>query len=241
MNLKRNGCFLVTFFFILNSANLKAQEAGQPEEKVSLRQNASITQHNVEIAGNILQYTATAGTIPLSDENGKTLANVFFVAYTKDGVKDVSQRPLLFSFNGGPGAASVWLHLGLLGPRRVLLDDKGFGLPPPYKLVNNEYSILDVADLVFIDPVSTGYSRAVSDIDPKQFHGFTEDIESVGEFIRLYITRYKRWDSPKFLIGESYGARRACGRPIRTSSRQCGNVLKRNHTRIYGKDGNRLC
>ncbi len=207
MKLNKIGYIFITFFIILNSSNLKAQEATHPEENA----NASTTHHKVEIAGNMLQYTATAGTIPLTDEKGKTLANIFFIAYTKDGVNDISKRPLLFSFNGGPGAASVWLHLGLLGPRRVFLDDKGFGFPPPYKLVNNEYSILDVADLVFIDPVSTGYSRAVSDIDPKKFHGLIEDMVSVGDFIRLYITRYKRWDSPKFLLGESYGARRAAG------------------------------
>ena len=171
----------------------------------------STTQHSVEIAGRTLQYTATAATIPLTDQVGKTMAHVFFIAYEKDGVDDPRIRPLLFSFNGGPGAASTLMHMGLLGPRRALLDDDGFQLEPPYQLVNNEYSALDVADLVFIDPVSTGYSRAVPDVDPKQFHGFREDLESVGEFIRLYVTRYKRWDSPKFLIGESYGSRRAAG------------------------------
>ena len=101
----------------------------------------------------------------------------------------MGRRPITFSFNGGPGSSSVWLHLGLLGPRRVLMYDEGNALPPPYKLIENEYSLLDNSDLVFIDPVSTGYSRAVPGEDPKQFHGFKEDIESVGEFIRLYITR----------------------------------------------------
>ena len=140
----------------------------------------STTQHSVEIAGRTLQYTATAATIPLTDQVGKTMAHVFFIAYEKDGVDDPRIRPLLFSFNGGPGAASTLMHMGLLGPRRALLDDDGFQLEPPYQLVNNEYSALDVADLVFIDPVSTGYSRAVPDVDPKQFHGFREDLESVS-------------------------------------------------------------
>lgn len=211
MKLKKLVNILITFLFILSSANLLTQETRYSERKTSSRQDASITHRTVKIGGRTLKYTATAGTIPLKDENGKTLADVFFIAYMKDGVQDVSQRPLLFSFNGGPGSASVWMHLGLLGPRRVLLDDEGFRHQPPYKLVNNEYSVLDVADLVFIDPVSTGYSRAAPGVDPKQFHGYKEDIESVGEFIRLYITRYKRWDSPKFLIGESYGSRRASG------------------------------
>ena len=133
------------------------------------------------------------------------------MAYTRDGVEDKTKRPLTFSFNGGPGSSSVWLHLGLLGPRRVLLDDDGFAYPPPYRLVDNAYSLLDHTDLVFIDPVSTGFSRAVPGEKPKQFHGFKKDIESVGDFIRLYTTRYQRWTSPKFLIGESYGTTRAAG------------------------------
>jgi carboxypeptidase C (cathepsin A) len=116
-----------------------------------------------------------------------------------------------FSFNGGPGSASIWLHMGALGPKRVLMTEKGESLPPPYKMADNEYSWLDETDLVFVDPVSTGYSRAASGEDPKQFHGYTEDIASVGDFIRLYTTRYQRWPSPKFLVGESYGTTRASG------------------------------
>lgn len=171
----------------------------------------SVTQHSVDIGGRSLRYTATAGTLPLTSPQGETLAHVFFMAYEQEGATDPGSRPILFAFNGGPGSASVWLHLGLLGPRRVLFDDEGFQLEPPYRLVNNEYSALDVADLVLIDPVSTGYSRAMSGVDPKQFHGFQEDLDAVGEFIRLYLTRYNRWDSPKFLMGESYGSRRAAG------------------------------
>ncbi len=144
-------------------------------------------------------------------EGEKPRASIFFVAYVRDGVEDKRKRPLTFSFNGGPGSSSVWLHLGLLGPRRVLLDDEGFAYPPPYALVDNNYSLLDHTDLVFIDPVSTGFSRVVPGEKPRQFHGFKRDIESVGDFIRLYTTRYQRWTSPKFLIGESYGTTRAAG------------------------------
>jgi carboxypeptidase C (cathepsin A) len=144
-------------------------------------------------------------------EGEKPRASIFFVAYTRDDIEEQHKRPLTFSFNGGPGSSSVWLHLGLLGPRRVLLDDEGFAYPPPYKLVDNALSLLDLTDLVFIDPVSTGFSRAVPGEKPKQFHGFKKDIESVGDFIRLYTTRYQRWTSPKFLIGESYGTTRAAG------------------------------
>ncbi|HEX6385108.1 MAG TPA: peptidase S10 [Anaerolineae bacterium] len=187
--------------------------------KVEPKDEIAVTQHAVTINGREVKYTATAGTIVLKEEEEKdekaegekAKATVFFVAYSRDDVEDVSQRPLTFSFNGGPGSSSVWLHLGVLGPRRVMAGDEGNLLPPPYRLVDNDYSVLDVTDLVFIDPVSTGFSRAVPGEKPKQFHDFKKDIESVGEFIRLYTTRYQRWTSPKFLIGESYGTTRAGG------------------------------
>ncbi len=181
------------------------------------------TRHTIVIDGQEISYTVVCGTLVLKEESEKkgekegesegqkARASIFFVAYTRDGVEDIQKRPLTFSFNGGPGSSSVWLHLGLLGPRRVLLDDDGFAYPPPYRLVDNAYSLLDHTDLVFIDPVSTGYSRAVPGEKPKHFHGFKKDIESVGDFIRLYTTRYQRWTSPKFLIGESYGTTRAAG------------------------------
>ncbi len=176
-----------------------------PEEKIVQ------TKHSLKIGGQEIKYTATAGTILLKLEDGTPKASIFYVAYTKDDVSDASQRPLTFSFNGGPGSASVWLHLGLLGPRRVQMGDAGALLPPPYKLVDNDVSLLDISDLVFIDPVSTGYSRAVPGETPQQFHGVTPDVESVADFIRLYTTRNKRWSSPKFLAGESYGTTRAAG------------------------------
>jgi carboxypeptidase C (cathepsin A) len=128
-----------------------------------------------------------------------------------DGVRDPSKRPLTFSFNGGPGSSSVWLHMGVLGPRRVLLKGDGELPKPPFKMVDNVFSILDETDLVFIDPMSTGYSRPVEGEKPKEWHGFKKDIESVGDFIRLYTTRYNRWLSPKFLVGESYGTTRSAG------------------------------
>ena len=171
----------------------------------------SVTDHEITIGGKLIKYRATAGYLVLKDEKDKPRANIFFTAYTKLGETDPAKRPLTFSFNGGPGSSSVWLHLGALGPKRVVMTDKGESLPPPYKWVDNEFSWLDQTDLVFIDPVSTGYSRAAKDVDPKQFHGFTGDIESVGEFIRLWTTRNQRWASPKFLVGESYGTTRAAG------------------------------
>jgi carboxypeptidase C (cathepsin A) len=169
------------------------------------------TEHKILVNGTELSYTATTGTLVMKDEIGKAKATIFFIAYTKQDVDDVSTRPLTISFNGGPGSSSVWLHLGLLGPRRVISGDVDKLLPPPYRLTDNEHTLLSVSDLVFIDPVSTGYSRPAQGEEAKQFHGVEKDIESVGEFIRLYVTRYKRWRSPKYLIGESYGTTRAAG------------------------------
>lgn len=169
------------------------------------------TKHSITIKGQLISYTATTGYLQLATEEGKPKANIFFVAYTKDGVADQRKRPMTYTFNGGPGSSSVWLHMGIIGPKRVLMSDKGDVLPPPYRYVDNEYSWLDKTDMVFLDPVTTGYSRAVTGENDKQFHGYEEDIQSMGEAIRLYATRYDRWQSPKFLAGESYGTTRAAG------------------------------
>jgi carboxypeptidase C (cathepsin A) len=202
-------------------------ETKQPEtkpeekkEKPEVKDNIVVTQHSVTISGEEVKYTVTTGTIILKEETPdrekdfegeKPKAQFFFIAYTKDGVDDPAARPLTFSFNGGPGSSSVWLHLGVLGPRRVVMTYEGDLPKPPYQLTDNEFSLLDKTDLVFIDPVSTGFSRPAEGQKAKEFHGFKKDIESVGDFIRLYTTRYNRWLSPKFLIGESYGTTRASG------------------------------
>ena len=169
------------------------------------------TTHTVSIGGKDVEYTATAGRLVLTEEEGKKKASFFFVSYARTKVKDTANRPIVFAFNGGPGSSSVWLHLGALGPRRVLMDDEGMPFPPPGRLVDNKHSILDVADLVFVDPVGTGFSRAIPNEDVKSFHHFKKDIEAVGEFIRVYLTRHQRWGSPKFLAGESYGTTRSAG------------------------------
>ena len=195
----------------------KESEETKDEEKNSdiPEDKLSVTHHSVTIKGEEICYTATTGTLILKEEvdkeGEKPKAAVFFIAYTRDDVEDPSTRPITFSFNGGPGSSSVWLHLGVLGPRCVKPDEDGELPQPPYQLTNNECSILDKTDLVFIDPVSTGFSRAVAGEEAKQFHSFKRDIESVGDFILLYLGRYKRWASPKFLIGESYGTTRAGG------------------------------
>jgi carboxypeptidase C (cathepsin A) len=197
------------------------KEAPKPREP---KEELVKTQHSVTINGQKLDYTAVAGTILLRDNEEKPTAAIFYIAYTRDDVKDVARRPVTFSFNGGPGSSSVWLHLGLLGPRRVLLKEDGSSLPPPYKLVDNEFSLLDETDLVFIDPVSTGYSRAVKPDDAKKFHSVESDLNSVANFIRLYTTRNNRWGSPKFIIGESYGTTRAAGLSGELRERQRMNV-----------------
>ena len=206
------------------------KEATAPMEEPTL----SVTAHSVTVGGKTIKYHATAGYILLKDEPKKPLegaaegsgaaadaettkdglkpkAKVFFVAYTLDDVADPSTRPLTFCFNGGPGSSSIWLHLGALAPRRARLTDEGEAPLPPSTLVDNESTWLDETDLVFIDPVSTGFSRPVPKESAQQFHGLKEDIASVGDFIRLYTSRNARWLSPKFIAGESYGTTRAAG------------------------------
>jgi len=156
-------------------------------------------------------YRATAGNLVLMDADDNPSASIFFVSYTRTDVENPEKRPVMFCFNGGPGSSAVWLHLGAFGPRRVLLEKDGLPTRPPYGITNNVYSILDVTDLVFIDPVSTGYSRAIPPDQGKKFHSIKTDIESVGDFIRRYVTRFERWGSPKFVAGESYGGLRAAG------------------------------
>ena len=187
----------------------KEKDQKSPEKPVKEEKPPVVTHHEIKIDGKPFRYTATTGYMPMKDESGKLKANIFFIAYAKEGAS--TRRPVTFTFNGGPGSSSVWLHLGAVGPKRVLMTDEGQPLPPPYRLVDNDSTWLSFTDLVFIDPVTTGYSRPAQGEKPEQFHGVEEDIQSVGEFIRLYATRYARWASPKFLAGESYGTTRAAG------------------------------
>jgi carboxypeptidase C (cathepsin A) len=186
-----------------DAASNEAKPAEPPPER-TVETKASVT-----IRGTKVAYTATAGTYTLSDDDAKPKASVFFVSYTRDGTKDPADRPVLFAFNGGPGSSSVWLHLGVFGPRRVVLGEADAGTAPPFRLVDNDHSVLDLVDIVFVDPVSTGYSRPLEGEDREQFHGVSEDVEWMAEFIRLWTTRAGRWASPKYLAGESYGTARA--------------------------------
>jgi len=170
-----------------------------------------VTKHSIMVDGRKLDYAAEAGMLPLLKEDGAARASVFYVAYTLDPAADPAKRPILFCFNGGPGASAVWLHLGGLGPRRAQVNEDGTLPPPPFELVDNDATALRATDLVFVDPVSTGYSRAAKDEKPEQFFGKDPDIEAIAEFIRLYTSRHERWRSPKYLCGESYGVFRAAG------------------------------
>ena len=170
-----------------------------------------LTTNTVTMSGQVVTYVAETGMLPLLKPDGTPRASVFYIAYTVQGQTNAAARPVVYCFNGGPGSSSVWLHIGGLGPRRVKMNEDGTLPKPPFGLVDNEYSLLRAADLVFIDPVATGYSRAAKDEKPEQFFGQTEDVDSVGEFIRLWTMRHQRWLSPKYLCGESYGVFRAAG------------------------------
>jgi carboxypeptidase C (cathepsin A) len=171
---------------------------------------AVVTHHQITVDGKALKYTATAGRLPIKRGDGKIEAEMFYVAYTLDG-QEAAARPLTFAFNGGPGSASIWLHMGALGPRRVLLQPDGFMPPAPYRMQDNPYTLLDKSDLVLIDAIGTGYSRAADQEMLKKFWGVKGDIEAFSEFVRLYISRNERWASPLFILGESYGTTRAAG------------------------------
>ena len=168
------------------------------------------THHQITVDGKLLKYTASAGRLPIKRGDGRIEAEMFYVAYTLDG-QDAAKRPLTFAFNGGPGSASIWLHMGALGPKRVVLQPDGFMPPAPYHMEDNPYTLLDKSDLVLIDAIGTGFSRAADSELFKKFWGVKGDIEAFSEFIRLYITRNERWSSPLFILGESYGTTRAAG------------------------------
>jgi carboxypeptidase C (cathepsin A) len=205
----------ITMNTVLQTPVYSTQEAAdaakqnQALSEKSYVENASITNHSLSINGKSISYTAVAGYMPIKNDANKRIAKIFFIAYTKDNKQNDSQRPITFAFNGGPGSSAIWLHMGALGPRRVVLADEGTALPKSYKLVDNEYTWLDFTDIVFVDPVGTGYSRTTDDINPQQFYNMNEDVKIMGEFVRLYVTEYQRWLSPKYIAGESYGTTRA--------------------------------
>ena len=173
------------------------------------KEESSVTEHSIKIGGQTIPYKAIAGTILLKNEKDEPQALIYSTSYIRTDTKDTSQRPISFIYNGGPGSASVWLHMGAFGPRRVLTANAEHTPPPPYKLQDNQGTLLDKTDMVFIDPVGTGFSRAVGKAQDKDFWGVDEDVKSLAQFVTLYVNRNSRWNSPKFLIGESYGTFRS--------------------------------
>lgn len=203
--------FLVMLLACLLALPLAAQEdnekspaAEKPEAK------SSTTRHAVRIDGQNIEYAATAGWLIMENDEGEPIARFGYTAYTREGM-DPAKRPIMFAFNGGPGSSSIWLHMGILGPSRVVVTDEGFTAPPPSQRVPNEYSIIDVTDLVMLDPVGTGYSKPLGDTEGTEFWGVDQDIKSVGAFIKKYVTENGRWASPKYILGESYGGVRSAG------------------------------
>jgi carboxypeptidase C (cathepsin A) len=193
------------------SKETAADKAEDKDEHFDLTEVAPVvTHHQITVDGRSLKYTATAGRLPIKRGDGKIEAEMFFVAYALDG-QSAGTRPLTFAFNGGPGSASIWLHMGALGPKRVVMNPEGFLPPAPYRISDNSYTLLDKSDLVLVDAIGTGFSRAGSAEQSKKFWGVKGDIEVFSEFIRLYLSRYERWGSPLYLFGESYGTTRAAG------------------------------
>jgi carboxypeptidase C (cathepsin A) len=201
--------------FVLLACLLATPVLAQEEKEESPKAEApkaesSTTRHSLRIDGETIEYSATAGWLIMENDKGEPIARFAYTAYTREGI-DPARRPIMFAFNGGPGSSSIWLHMGILGPQRVVVTDEGFTAPPPSQRVANEYSIIDVTDLVMIDPVGTGYSKPLGEAEGKQFWGVDQDIESVGAFIKKYVTENRRWASPKYILGESYGGIRSAG------------------------------
>lgn len=202
----------VVFGFLFMQPVLADQHEDGSETKAGPHPTAeqSVTEHQIRIDGEVVNYTATVGWL-IQHKDDKPVARFGYTAYTRKGSDDPAQRPIMFAFNGGPGSSSLWLHLGILGPQRVIVNDAGYADPPPAKRVDNAYSIIDVTDLVMVDPVGTGFSKPLGDAEGKDFWGVDQDIESVAAFIKQYINEHGRWASPKFILGESYGGIRGAG------------------------------
>ncbi len=204
---------LVTFLFLISIATFTfAQQAAESKKKAPIPQpEVSETQHEATVNGKKIQFTARAGTMMLKDETNQPIAHFGFTSYTKNGENDARKRPIMFAYNGGPGSSSFWLHMGVLGPKRIVVDDTNFTPAAPYQMVNNDFSVLDIADLVMIDPVGTGLSVPVGEAKFEDFWGVDQDIRSISLFIKQFLIQNDRINSPKYLLGESYGTFRNAG------------------------------
>ena len=204
---------VILLFLGTCTLNLKAQ-------RIQWADSVTVTKHEVTVKGQRFGYTATSGTQPVWDDKGKSIAAVHYTYYERNDVKDRDARPLVISFNGGPGSGSVWMHIAYTGPRLLNIDDEGYPLQP-YGIKENPYSILDVADIVFVDPVNTGYSRILdNEADRSHFFGINADIKYLAEWLNTFVTRKNRWPSPKYLIGESYGTTRVSGLALELQNSQ---------------------
>lgn len=219
--------FTVALACLFSFGSVQAQKAPTPKaeggvtpSRVIVPESEVITQHQATINGQRISYKATAGTLPVWDEDGKAIAGLFYTYYERSDVQNKENRPLVISFNGGPGSASVWMHIAYTGPVVLKIDDEGYPVQP-YGYKENPNSILDIADIVYVDPVNTGYSRATSkDVPTSKFFGVNADIRYLAEWINTFVTRNNRWASPKFLIGESYGTTRVSGLALELQNSQ---------------------
>lgn len=206
-----------------NTALVYAQESVQQEaikmaERTTKVDWSNTTEHQVTIKGKRVPYTTTVGNMPVWDEDGKPVATLFYTYYQRSDVDDKSRRPLVFSFNGGPGSASVWMHIGYTGPKKLKIDEEGFPIQP-YGVEDNPHSILDEADIVFVNPVNVAFSRILDEeADRSEFFGVNADVEYLADWINTFVNRHHRWPSPKYLIGESYGTTRVSGLANRLQS-----------------------
>jgi carboxypeptidase C (cathepsin A) len=203
---------ILAFLLLIGSPLLVAADESKSESETTPVPEAKVstTKHEMKLGGKAISYTATAGTMLMKNDKGKPVALMGYTAYIADG-KNAANRPLMFAYNGGPGSASIWLHMGILGPQRAVATDADFSPNGPFRHVDNEYSIIDEVDLVMIDPVGTGFSRPVGEGKGEDFWGVDQDIKSVSDFIVQYVTQNGRWASPKFILGESYGGMRSGG------------------------------
>ena len=206
--MKQILALLIAFAMLMGCAAAEAPE-GPAEASAAQAEEPVVLQHSAVVQGKTLDYTTTTGLMTVETAGGA--CEIFFMAYTLDGTEDLSKRPVTFAYNGGPGSCSEFVQMGFLAPRRITFDENGNVQDFPAGITDNEYSILDLTDLVFIDPVGTGYSKPAEGADLKEFVGYENDLRSVGDFIRLYTSRYGRWGSPKYLAGESYGTTRSIG------------------------------
>ncbi|MGD8689860.1 MAG: peptidase S10 [Gammaproteobacteria bacterium] len=215
MKFKRSPLILAACLFAVSSLALAADKKDDTSAQAAApKEEQSVTHGSVEVEGHRVRYKAVAGTLILKNEKDKPTATMFYVAYLKEGVDNEDHRPVTFLYNGGPGSSTLWLHMGAFGPKRAVVGDATHTRPAPYPFVNNDYSLLDASDLVFVDAVGTGFSRVIDKTHggagtSKDFWGVDEDAKSFSQFITRFLTKYQRWNSPKYLFGESYGTTRS--------------------------------